>query len=238
VIKAAHKQDIAVPVFGDVHLLWGLLLLGGVGTFLSFIKLGYYAFLHGEYGGSVRDANRGQAVAMSSVAFLCVFFGTIDGSVFSALSIDIGTKGPLFELLPYENGPGYKYTTYTLGHLLEGVGLATAGVLGFAVLKRPLKRVGKVPDVDAVLNRIGFYGTRLLVVVVTELYAAVDRAAVAAADGTMAVAQDPESAVRVLPGGNRLLGSGEHDPHPLRATIGTSVLLVTLVVTLLLLFVL
>jgi multicomponent Na+:H+ antiporter subunit D len=236
VIKAAHKQDIALFSLGDVHLLWWLLLIGGVGTFLSFIKLGYYAFLSGEYGGSVRDANRGQSIAMASVAFLCVFFGIVDGSTFQALGIDLGTKGPLFELLPYENGTDYKYTTYTFGHILEGLALATAGVVGFAILKKPLKRVGRVPDVDALLNRVGFYGTRMLVVLVTELYAAVDRLAVRITVGSMGVARDPETAVRSVPGGNRLLGSAEHDPHPLRATIGTSVLLVTLVITLLLWF--
>jgi multicomponent Na+:H+ antiporter subunit D len=229
IIGAANKKQLDV--------LWGLLLLGGVGTFLSFIKLGYYAFLHGEYGGSVRDANRGQSVAMVSVATLCVFFGTIDGSLFAALSVDIGTTGPLFELLPYENGDGYEYTTYTVGHLVEGLALAGAGVVGFVILKRPLARIGRVPDVDAVFNRVGFYGTRALVVAVTELYAAVDRSAVAVAEASMAVSRDPEAAVRAVPGGEQLLGSGEHDPHPLRATIGTSVLLVTLVVTLLLFFV-
>ncbi|MFB6176060.1 MAG: helicase-related protein, partial [Halobaculum sp.] len=38
--------------------LWYLLLAGGVGTFLSFIKLGYYAFIHGEYDGYVETVDQ------------------------------------------------------------------------------------------------------------------------------------------------------------------------------------
>jgi multicomponent Na+:H+ antiporter subunit D len=41
VIGAAQKKHLDV--------LWYLLLAGGVGTFLSFIKLGYSAFIEGEY---------------------------------------------------------------------------------------------------------------------------------------------------------------------------------------------
>ena len=136
IIGAANKKQL--------DLLWGLLLVGGVGTFLSFIKLGYFAFIEGSYDGRVRDANVGQSVAMVSVAALCVLFGV--------------APGLLFDLLPLQGE--YDYTTYTLDHVAEGVGLAVAGAVGFAVLRGPLHHVGRVPDVDFVYNRVFFYGGR------------------------------------------------------------------------------
>jgi len=200
--------------------LWYLLLLGGVGTFLSFIKLGYHAFLHGSYDGRVRDANVGQSVGMIAVAGLCVVLGIYPAG--------------LYALLPDGGHVPAEYTAYTADHLVEVFGLAAAGVIGFAVLKRGLDRVGTVPDVDAAYNRVGFYGARALVLAVTELWAAVDRLAVAAADLAIDVASDPEAAARRAPGSNRVLGEPGERFAPLRAGIGTSILLVVLVVTLLL----
>ncbi|PSQ04057.1 Na(+)/H(+) antiporter subunit D [Halobacteriales archaeon QS_6_71_20] len=212
VIGAAHKKHYDV--------LWYLLLAGGVGTFLSFIKLGYYVFLHGEYEGEVRSANLGQKAAMSAVAALCVLFGVYPAA--------------LFEILP-DTG-SYKYTTYTIPHVEEALILAALGVVGFALLKRPLKRVGRVPDVDAAYNPLGFHGTRGLVVGATELYAAVDRATVAAAGAVASTVRDPATALGRVGLVRSLAGDAEADGDPtagetervdLRAGFGTSVLLVT-----------
>jgi len=169
VIGAAHKKHL--------DALWYLLLLGGVGTFLSFIKFGYYAFLHGPYQGegAVDPAPRSQQVAMCSVAVLLVFFGLVPNALFS--------------ILPLQGA--YEFHTFTLGHVGEGVALAAAGVVGFVVLKKPLSKIGRVPDVDAGYNPFVFYGTRALVVGVTETYAAVDRAVVSLADRAAAVRADP-----------------------------------------------
>jgi len=155
IIGAANKKKLDV--------LWYLLLLGGVGTFLSFIKLGYFAFVEGEYEGSVKDANVGQSVAMASVAGLCVIFGLVPGL--------------LFDILPVE-ATEYEYHTFTIPHIAEGVGLGLLGLVGFAILRGPLHHIGRVPDVDYAYNRLFFYGGRGLIVATTELFAAVDRAAV------------------------------------------------------------
>ncbi|UIO98463.1 Na(+)/H(+) antiporter subunit D [Halobaculum sp. CBA1158] len=168
VLGAAHKKHYDV--------IWYLLLAGGVGTFLSFIKLGYYVFLHGEYEGEVTPANLGQKVAMVAVAVPCVVLGVYPPALFAILP-DTGS---------------YDYTTYTVGHVEEGLILAALGVVGFVILKKPLAKVGRVPDVDAVYNRVGFYGTRGLVVGVTELYAAVDRATVAATGAVATAVRRPE----------------------------------------------
>jgi multicomponent Na+:H+ antiporter subunit D len=223
IIGAADKKEL--------ELLWGLLLLGGVGTFLSFIKLGYFAFVEGTYDGPVRDANVGQSVAMVSVAGLCVLFG-----VFPNL---------LFELLPLQGE--YKYTTFTVPHLAEGVGLAAVGLVGFAILRGPLHRVGRVPDVDFVYNRAFFYGGRGVVVAVTDLFAAVDRAVVRIVRFCLWVGANPTivalRASRFLPeslrpalGENRPTDGGAPSRLYIRAGIGTSVLLLAAVLTVFLVF--
>ncbi|WP_430505095.1 Na(+)/H(+) antiporter subunit D [Haloparvum sp. PAK95] len=200
VIGAAHKKHLDV--------LWYLLLAGGVGTFLSFIKLGYHAFLHGEYEGTVADANRGQSVAMISVAALCVVYGLVP---------DL-----LFDIIPLSGE--FEFHVFTVGHIVEGLVLALLGVVGFAVLKKPLKRVGRVPDVDALYNRAAFYGGRALVVGVTETYAAVDRGVVGTVKSVERVGANPRSYAKQI-------GITED----IRAGIGRGVMIVTVVTALALL---
>lgn len=195
VVGAAHKKHLDV--------LWYLLLAGGVGTFLSFIKLGYSAFVEGEYDGPVRDANRGQSAAMILVAGLCVLYGVAPSA--------------LFTILPTE---GFEYTTYTPGHVGETLVLGAIAAVGFVFLKTPLKRVGRVPDIDRLYNPLTLYGTRGVVVGVTELYARVDRGVVVLARASIHAVENPGRAV------GRLAG---RDDVRLSAGIGTSVLLVTLV---------
>jgi len=183
VISASHYTFVKGPlVIGEFYTLELLLLLGGVGTFLSFIKFGYYAFLHGPYEGDpVTTAPRTQQVAMVLVAALCVFYGVFDGALFGLLPFDVTDEAVVHHV----------YHTYTVPHVIEGLALAAAGVVGFAVLKKPLSKIGRVPDVDAGYNPLVFYGTRALVHGVTETYAAVDRAAVGLADRAAAIRADP-----------------------------------------------
>jgi multicomponent Na+:H+ antiporter subunit D len=205
--------------------LWYLLLLGGVGTFLSFIKLGYFAFVEGSYDGEVEDANLGQSVGMSLVAILCVVLGVYPAALYRVL--------PGGEILGWQTfeASHYEFTVFTTGHLIEGFGLAALGLIGFAILRGPLHRIGTVPDVDWVYNRASFVGTRWLVVGVTEVYAIVDRGAVWLADGSMAVARDPEGYARRVPGSDRVLDEPGERYKPLRSGIGRSILLVVLVAT-------
>ncbi|MDS0298306.1 Na(+)/H(+) antiporter subunit D [Halogeometricum sp. S1BR25-6] len=212
IISASHYDFPAGPVaVGDFHTLELLLLVGGVGTFLSFIKFGYYAFFHGEYEGSVDDANRGQTVAMVAVAALCVFFGVVDSALFAILPYDVTTEAVV----------SHEYVTYTVDHVIEGLALAAIGLVGFVLIKKPLSKVGRVPDVDSLYNPAALYGTRAVVVGVTELYAAVDRAAVRVAHGVGDAARDPRAVVA---------RSTDREDVPMRADIGTSVALVTLVI--------
>ncbi|MDS0293324.1 Na(+)/H(+) antiporter subunit D [Halogeometricum luteum] len=213
IISASHYDFPAGPfAVGDFHTLELLLLVGGVGTFLSFIKFGYYAFFHGEYEGSVDDANRGQTVAMVAVAALCVFFGVVDSALFALLPYDVTTEAVV----------SHEYVTYTVDHVIEGVALAVIGLVGFVLIKKPLSKVGRVPDVDRLYNPAALYGTRAVVVGVTELYAAVDRAAVRLTRSLGAAVRDPRAVVA--------RSADRDDDVSMRADIGTSVALVTLVI--------
>ena len=214
VIAGSHYDFVDGPlaVGGRTTLEW-LLMIGGVGTFMSFIKFGYYAFFHGEYDGPVKDANRGQSVAMVSVAVLCVVYGVFDSALFALLPFDVTTESVV----------SHAYVTFTVDHIVEGLALAAAGLLGFVLTKKPLSKLGRVPDIDSLYNPAMFYGGRALVVGVTELYAAVDRAVVTGTSGFVTAVTDPDSVyerVRESDGSN-----------PLRAGIGFSILVLAVFVT-------
>ncbi|PSQ27174.1 Na(+)/H(+) antiporter subunit D [Halobacteriales archaeon QS_9_68_17] len=177
VVEAAHKKHW--------DALWYLLLAGGVGTFMSFIKLGYYVFLH------VPDSETESA----------------------------GSRGP-------PGGPS------TVPHIQEVLVLAAIALVGFFLLKKPLQKLAGVPDADAAYEPLTFYGTRGVVRGVTEAYAAVDRAAVALASATMAAARDPSRVKRYAPGGREEIGMDpEQGRAPMDTTIGTSILILTVVLT-------
>ncbi|MCO8266009.1 Na(+)/H(+) antiporter subunit D [Haloferax sp. AB510] len=205
ITAAAHKE----------HLdgIFYLLLAGGVGTFMSFIKFGYYAFFRdADRDWSLDRAGTGQSVAMLGVAGLCVAFGLYPDA--------------LFAILPGSTADAHPFT---LSHLGEGFALAVLGVIGFVVVKKPLSKVGNVPDVDAVLNPAVFYGTRALVRGSTGLFAAVDRAVSTASYDVAGAIANPYPALRRVAGG---LGRSDADSitvGSLRATIATSIALVVLI---------
>ncbi|WP_256546504.1 Na(+)/H(+) antiporter subunit D [Halobellus inordinatus] len=205
ITAAAHKE----------HLdgIFYILLLAGVGTFMSFIKFGYYAFLK-EHSGTwnLRRSVTGQRIAMLGVAALCVVLGLYPDA--------------LFALLPGSTADAHPFT---LSHLGEGFLLAFLGVVGFAVLKKPLSKIGSGIDVDAVIEPATFYGMRGLVRGVTDLFATVDRAVVATANAALDAASDPYGVIRgpataVVGREGSSLKEGS-----LRASIATSVLLVIVV---------
>ncbi|WP_096391209.1 Na(+)/H(+) antiporter subunit D [Halopenitus persicus] len=196
-----HRFTIAL----DGGLLWWLLILGGVGTFMSFIKLGYYTFFHGSASSSPRDATPFQTVGMTLAAGACIYLGV---SYETLLGLMPHTEYLLAELHPYSTG-----------HLTESAALLTAGFVGFFALKRPLAWLAhRMRDVDAVTYPAFFYAGRGLVIGVTESWAAVDRLTMRLVAAIEWVAMNPRSAAR------RVGIDAE-----LRSGIGRGVLIITLV---------
>ena len=217
IIDGAHYTFEEGPLLlGEFHTLEWLLLLGGIGTFMSFIKFGYYAFLHGPAERSVADANRGQTVAMVTVAALCVYYGVFDSALFALLPFDVTDPAVVEEV----------YTTYTVPHIIEGIILGLLGLLGFVLVKKPLSKLGRVPDIDSLYNPAVFYGSRGVIVGVTEGYAAVDRAVMGTIARAKAVGSDPQATARRL-------GFGSDDQPPvLRSGIARSVFVLLALVSL------
>ncbi|WP_114576465.1 Na(+)/H(+) antiporter subunit D [Saliphagus sp. LR7] len=125
--------------YAQYEPLWYMLLIGGVGTFMSFLKLGYYVFFYDDRTHDVERATLGQSVAMGSVAVLCVFYGLFPDQ--------------LFAILP-NRAVVSEFHVFTVGHLQEGLGLALGGVIGFALVKNPLSRAPKLPDIDLAYNPV------------------------------------------------------------------------------------
>ncbi|MFW6318249.1 MAG: Na(+)/H(+) antiporter subunit D [Halorubrum sp.] len=206
VIDSAHELHNFELLLGE-GLLWWLLILGGVGTFMSFIKLGYYVFFHGSATLSPDDATPFQTVGMVLAAGACVFFGVF--------------YTQLIELMPFTDlilSDEVYFKPYSRSHLVESAALLVAGFAGFFALKRPLGWLAhRMPDVDAVLFPAAFYLGRGSVWGVTELWAAVDRATMTLAGATMRTASHPRETL-----------SRTGVDVEIRAGIGRSVLFLTL----------
>ena len=206
VISSAHEVHNFELLFGQ-GLLWWLLILGGVGTFMSFIKLGYYMFFHGSATLSPKDATPFQTAGMVLAGGACIFFG-----VFYTQLIELM---PFTEIILSED---VYFKPYSTSHLTESGALLVAGFVGFFALKRPLGWLAhRMHDVDAVTYPAAFYLSRGTVWGVTELWAAVDRVVMRLVAGVKRTATHPRAAVSAL-------GADVE----IRAGIGRSVLFLTL----------
>jgi multicomponent Na+:H+ antiporter subunit D len=221
ITAAAHKKHIFVV--GGEDVLWWLMMAGAVGTFMSFVKFGYYAFFKGSYDGEVRDGNVGQKVAVSSLAVACFALGVAPGLLFSILPLSgEWTAHP-----------------FTVSHLIEGFVLALLGIVGFYVARGAISKVGSGRDVDAAYNPAVFYGTRAFARGTTTVYAGVDASVVRLAQFCVrAVNQPTETVQAILPDGLRERYEERVNSKPgetgLRAGIGDTVFVVSLVLAVIL----
>ena len=182
VVDAAEYQ-FEHNVVAGYDVLWWLLMIGAVGTFMSFIKFGYYAFFRGESDYEVPDANLGQKLSMAGAAVACVFFGVFFGAFFEIL--------PTFE---FDTDP------YSTSHILKALVLATAGVVAFYATKSLLDRIHGAPDVDAVYNPVFFVGTRAAVNGTVGSFRGIDTGVVRLAKIFVWAVNEPrEAAERVVP---------------------------------------
>ncbi|NGM71216.1 Na(+)/H(+) antiporter subunit D [Natronolimnobius sp. AArcel1] len=182
-VMDAADYDFAsdLVIFGDfsIDILFWMIVLGSMGTFASFIKFGYYAFLYGDPI-EMPDANRGHAVVAGAVAAACIFFGVY----YQALVPYLPMAGEL-ELHPY-----------SFDHLLKAGYLAGGGIAIF-VLGRPIiDRLHGGFDVDQIADPAAFYGTRSISGGIGGFYNRVNDLVVATGWSLVRTAHDPSTAIR------------------------------------------
>jgi multicomponent Na+:H+ antiporter subunit D len=139
VIEAAHEAALSgITGMGILELA---LILGSIGTFLSFLKLTYFTFFKKNGEIKAKEAPLPMLIAMSVTAFLCVAFG-----VYPKL---------LYGILPYA-GEALHYHAYALGHTIGTFELLMMTALGFFVLQfvfSPHERV--TYDIDYLYRKGG-----------------------------------------------------------------------------------
>ncbi|SFS95970.1 Na(+)/H(+) antiporter subunit D [Halostagnicola kamekurae] len=243
-ISKGMVLDAASGYFGGpkYEALYWLLFIGAVGTFLSFIKLGYYVFLHGPSDREVDDARPGQTVAMLSVGGACLALGLPE----------IGW--PFFtNLLPFIDGTSvivgggaesHHLHPYSPGHVQDAVILFAIAAVAFVLIRKPLSKLD-LGDPAMIVNPIGYYTGRGSMLAVTETYRAVDSVAVGLVRRVYWIGNNPVLAVdavfRRLP--NWVVELEERQPADggrpstihLRASIGFTILVLTAILTILLL---
>ncbi len=163
----------AVSAEGSTPLMI-MLWMGSIGTFASFAKFGYYAFLYGEpIDGD--DANLGHGGVVAALAGGCILFGVYYVA--------------LLQLLPF--GGEVTVDPYYLAKMLEVAALATAGIVLFVVSKPLLDRLHGGIDVNKAHDPLAFYGTRAMSGGLGGLFGAVDRLVVRCAEGARTGVYEP-----------------------------------------------
>ncbi|MGB3457804.1 MAG: Na(+)/H(+) antiporter subunit D [Halobacteriota archaeon] len=122
-----------------MHILTLVLMLGSIGTLLSFLKLTYFTFFKRNDEIEAKEAPLFMLIPMCVVAFLCVAFG-----VYPQL---------LYAILPY---PVVLYDAYTFAHIvsnLELLAVTTFMFFAFRVLIMPHERI--TYDIDYIYRKAG-----------------------------------------------------------------------------------
>lgn len=109
---------IASAVEAHMPILELMLILASVGTFLSFVKLGYFAFFVKNPEIKSKEAPFNMQLAMGLTAFSCVFIGLYPKI--------------LFDILPYEV---VGYHPFTLSHIFGVIQLFMLAGLAFILAK-------------------------------------------------------------------------------------------------------
>ncbi|ELY54985.1 Na(+)/H(+) antiporter subunit D [Natronococcus jeotgali] len=221
----------------EYQALYYLLWLGAIGTLLSFIKLGYYVFFHGESDISVPDAKPGQTVAMFGLGAACLLFG-VWWQGLADLAPTLHAAGGHFEFA-YPGGESELHP-YSASHL-ETAGILTGvAAVTFVIVRKPLSKLD-LSDPATVVFPGGYSLGRWSMLAVTELYAAVDRAVVDVVTSCYWIGNNPalavDAAARRLPDWvvdveePRPADGGRPSTIHLRASVGLTVLVLTVALT-------
>lgn len=167
VVDAAGKA-------GEPLLRWTL-SLGGVGTVVSFAKVGYYAFAHtdGETPADAPDATPTQALAMGLLAVPCVAFGLVPGFLTGLLPGTVSTS------------------LLATAKLTETVAILVVGLVGFLVLRGPLARLPALSDLEVFYEPAGRAVWRAVPRATANAGAAVESGYARATEQVSAVASAP-----------------------------------------------
>ncbi|AGB31256.1 monovalent cation/H+ antiporter subunit D [Natrinema pellirubrum DSM 15624] len=232
--------DAADPHYYGIEAsepLYWLLWLGAIGTLLSFIKLGYYVFFHGESDVSVPDAKPGQTVAMLGLGAACVLFGVWwEGLADLAPTLHAHGGGEFTFAYP-NDGEGHMHP-YSTSHLQTAGVLTAVAAITFVVVRKPLSKLD-LGDPAMIVYPITYHVSRWTMLAVTEIYAAVDRVVVGGVKRCYWIGNNPVLAVNAAARRLPLVDVEERQPTDggrpstihLRTSIGTTVLLLTLVLT-------
>ena len=124
-----------------MHILVLMLLLGSVGTFLSFLKLTYFTFFKKNDEIEAKEAPLPMLIAMSAVAFLCVAIG-----VYPKM---------LYGILPYA-GEALHYHAYAFGHTIGTLELLLMTAVGFLALQFVFSPHDRITyDIDYLYRKAG-----------------------------------------------------------------------------------
>ena len=124
-----------------MHILALVLILGSVGTFLSFLKLTYFVFFKRNDGIKAKEAPRPMLIAMSVTASLCVVLG-----VYPEL---------LYRILPYP-GVAFHYHAYAFGHTIGTLELLMMTAVGFLALQFVFSPHDRITyDIDYLYRKAG-----------------------------------------------------------------------------------
>ena len=176
VSKGLLKEAVVAQELG---ILEWMLVLGSVGTFASFIKFGYYAFLYGDPI-EMPDADLGHTVVAGSVAASCIALGVF--------------YQPLFAILPFADQ--WSLDPYTTGKMFDTATFAIGGLVVFVAGKPLFDRMHGGIDVNRAHDPLAFYGTRSLSGGLGRLYNGVDRRVVATGWTLVDLAQNPAPVIR------------------------------------------
>ena len=182
VIHAAELEGL--------HILALALMLGSVGTFLSFLKLTYFTFFRRNGELEAKEAPLPMLIPMCVVAFLCVAFG-----VYPKM---------LYDILPY----AVHYQAYTFGHTLSTLELLTMTAFMFFALRvliMPHERI--TYDIDYVYRKVGQGFVWFCEKPLMAFASAIDRGVLRMADSFVWFSRNPAaaSAVMITTTGTRLL---------------------------------
>jgi multicomponent Na+:H+ antiporter subunit D len=182
VIHAAELEGL--------HILALALMLGSIGTFLSFLKLTYFTFFRRNGELEAKEAPLSMLIPMCVVAFLCVAFG-----VYPKM---------LYDILPY----AVHYQAYTFEHTLGTLEILTmTAFLFFAlrVLIMPHERI--TYDIDYVYRKVGQGFVWFCEKPLMAFASAIDRGVLRMADSFVWFSRNPAAAstIMITTTGTRLL---------------------------------